>query len=50
MVQVFDLAGRLVWEGASADGSLQLDVTGLRTGVYMVSDGVALPARLVVLR
>jgi len=49
-VQVFDLSGRLVWEGAPADGSLQLDVTGFRTGVYLVSDGVALPSRLVVLR
>lgn len=49
-VRVFDLSGRLVWEGVPTDGVVQLDVTGFRNGVYLVSDGVALPARLVVLR
>ncbi len=49
-VQVFDLSGRLVWEGATDAGNLQLDVSGFSAGVYLVSDGECPPARLVVLR
>lgn len=49
-VAIYDLSGRLVWSGEPVQGSLQLDLSGYRAGVYLVSDGVAPAARLVVVR